>query len=85
MALDFLAGGIGLPELGEHPELVERVSLADAAHREAEVNQDPIARVGLIVLEEPEVDLAPGAAGSPLGDVAMMCSTAPPGARQAPC
>jgi hypothetical protein len=69
--LHFFQGGLLLAQVAEHAELVECVNFADFAHREADVNQDPIACDGRIVGEEAEVDAAAHAENVDNGCVAV--------------
>jgi hypothetical protein len=47
--------GLVLPEDRERPHLLRGLALADLAHREAHVDQDPVADRGRIILQQAEI------------------------------
>src|SRR5262249_48677821 len=59
VALNLLHRCLPLAECGQHAHLINGLRLADLAHCEADMNEDPIAGCWGILLQQSEVDSSP--------------------------
>src|SRR5215831_11191261 len=62
VAAHFFHRGVLLAEQGKRSHLLRRLLLADLAHREADVDEHPVADLGRIIPEQSQIDMASHAA-----------------------